>query len=185
MQLADRTGIACDLCGTSYRQDFSYYSLDFRPVAVINNQRSGRDLILQTKINFSLDLCAACYAQLSNTVVQHYSTIMSPKRRALVQTICEVTGEILAGTYTYYHCLVTGVSVRFTGQPTVCVKCKARTTEAIKACPKCQGTTFTKPANIKTENDVLEFNVSEATYRGYIARAENVRKVAGEWATKS
>ena len=48
MQLKDRDGIACDICGTSYRTDFRYYSFDIRNIAVNNNLRPPISSILSS-----------------------------------------------------------------------------------------------------------------------------------------
>ena len=182
MQMSDRTGIACDYCGAQYKNDFTYYSWDFRLISVIKNQRPQLNHIFRTKIASSLDICTSCFDKLKEKVVHNYSSIMDNKSAL---TICEISGIKMIGTYDYYHVAVTKVIVRMTGQPSICTKCQAKTFDSTKACAKCQNVDFIKPASMNTDKRHVELNLSEETFSELRKNAEQVRKVAGQWQTKS
>lgn len=185
MQLAEKDGIACDQCGTTHRHDFTYYSFDFRPVAVVDNRRPSLEMIFHTQVIFSLDICPACFEKISADVVRNYNKIMSPQRRVRVETVCELSGKVMTGSYTYYHIDVTKVVVRATGQPFICVSCKTKTFEGGEPCTKCQGTKFVCPAAVAPTDRFVEVNLSEDMYKRLTEAAAKVRQVAGTWSTKS
>ena len=189
MQISDRTGIACDQCGTTYKTDFLYYSFDFRIVSVQDNRRPSLDQLLNMRVIFSLDICSQCFEKIKTIVVQNYAKNMSKDVRNRGKTqagiLCELTGEKVVGTFNFYHCNVIRVDVEISGQPNICVKCQTKTYEENQPCNNCSGTDFIKPANTKVEERFVEINFSETAFRGMVDRAESVRKTAGEWATKS
>lgn len=185
MQLKERDGIACDYCGTSYRNDFDYMSFDFHMVNVIDNQRMPIEQIIRTNIVFSLDICTSCFDSFRKRIVENYKKVMSPKRRQQPPIVCDWTGKTLAGTYIFYYCVVTRVNVRLTGQPNICTKCGAKTFENDKPCNKCKGTDFTRPAAIDSQERFLELILCEDAYNHFVDKAKSIRKVAGEWSTKA
>lgn len=185
MQLSDRSGISCDLCGVNYRQDFTYYSFDFRPVTVVDNRRPSLDMIFSTTVSSSLDVCGACFKQITDTVITHNKSQMSDKRRQQIHVNCELTGNKLIGSYTYYYCCVATVHVQMAGQPNVCVKCKTPTHTEDKTCQKCGHNQFIKPASVHMDQRSVEFNVCEEGFATLREKAENVRKLAGQWSTRS
>lgn len=189
MQLKDKTGIACDRCGTTYKMDFEYYSFDFRLLTVTNNQRVALDDIFRSLITFSLDICTACFDMLSQQVVKNYAITMSPdvrkRGRRVPPLICELCGKLLSGTYNYYHCDVTKVKVQMTGQPNICVDCRQPTADEDKPCVKCGGVNFVRLALTKTDDRFVEINICEETFKEMVAKAGTIRRIAGEWATKT
>lgn len=189
MQLKDRDGIACDQCGTTYKTDFLYYSFDFRQVPVQANRRPALDRVLGMQVSFSLDICTQCFEKIKTTVLENYAKNMNQDVKHRGKTgagiICEITNEKTAGTFNYYHCNVVKVEVKMSGQPSICVNCQTQTYEESEPCKKCKGTDFIKPADTKIEDRFLEINLSEAAFRNMVDKAETMRKVAGEWATKS
>lgn len=184
MQISDRTGIACDHCGTQYKNDFTYYSWDLRPVTVNNGMRPQLSHIFHTHVIFSLDICTACFDKFKDDVIKHYMSGMDQRKRHAF-TICELTGEKLTGTYDYYHIEVIRVNVLMTGQPNICTKCQHKSFEENKVCSKCQNTEFVKPAALDMDKRFLELSVSEKAYQSIRMQAEKIRKVAGEWDTSS
>jgi hypothetical protein len=185
MQLKERNGIACDHCGTTYRHDFLYYSFDIRYVAVIANRRPSLDMIFQTNIIFSLDICSICFDKISADIVKNYSKILSAQRRTRIETVCEISGAVLLGDYIYYHINVTKATVRTSGQPHICVKCKTKTMEPTKPCSKCQGSNFYCPASVSAIDRFVEVNISEEVYKRFTELAGKMRQVAGQWSTES
>jgi hypothetical protein len=185
MHLSTKDGIACDQCGTSYRHDFLYYSLDCRLVQVDANRRPPLEEIHQSTIVSSLDICPACFEKLKDTLVQQYSKIMSPQRRARVEVYCELSGLAMAGTYTFYHVNVIKVDVKTTGQPLTCAKCRTPTLDGKKPCPKCQNTKFIKPSVVTTDERFVEFNICDDIYRKFTDAASKLRQMAGQWSSQS
>ena len=189
MQLKDRDGIACDQCGTTYKTDFLYYSFDFRIVPVNENRRPSLDRLLNTQVTFSLDICPQCFEKIKTTVIENYAKNMNRdvryRGKPMTGVVCELTGEKMVGTFNFYHCNVIKVDVKMSGQPNICVNCQTKTYEEGQPCKKCDGTNFIKPADTKAEDRFIEINLSEAAFRNMVDRAESMRKVAGEWATKS
>lgn len=184
MQLSDKSGIGCDHCGTIHNNDFTYYSFDFRLVSVFDNRRPPLDHIYSDPVIFSLDICPACFASISAEVVKNYSKIMSPQRKVRVDTVCEMSGKSMVGTYNYYHVDVTKVVVKTTGQPRICRKCKAKTFEFDKVCA-CQNNTFVCAASVSPTSRFVEINLCEDVYKTLTNIAAKTRQVAGQWSTKS
>jgi rRNA maturation protein Nop10 len=136
-----------------------------------------------------LDICPACFEKIKQIVVGNYEKTMThdTKRRGRRSPLvtCELTGTKLVGTYNYYHCNVVLVDVKMSGQPNVCTNCQTHTLETSEPCSKCGGVDFVRPALTKTDDRHVEINVSEEAYQGMVNKAETIRKVAGEWATKT
>ena len=183
MQTNDRSGIACDYCGTSYCNDFVYYSFDFKYIAVSEGHRPSLEMIHNTNMVFSLDICTACFSDIGQKIISNYSNIMSAKRRTAPH-ICELTGEVFTGTYNYYYCVVTKANVKMTGQPNICTSCQKKTHDETKQC-ECGGTNYVRPAMINTDDRYLEFNLSEEAFLAMRKKAEEIRKNAAQWSTNS
>ena len=183
MQTNDRSGIACDYCGTSYRNDFIYYSFDFRYITVLEGRIPSLDMIYNIQVMFSLDICAACFSSIGKTIVDNYSKVMSGRRRRAPH-ICELTGEAFKNTYNYYYCIATKADVKMTGQPNVCTNCQKKTHDETKPC-SCGCDNYVRPASIHTDDRFLEFNLSEEAFLGMRKKAEEIRKTAGQWSTNS
>ncbi len=132
MQLIDRSGIACDLCGIQHKTDFSYYSFDYRSVQLMNNQRMPIDMILHNSITSSMDICPKCFEDIKTRVVSNYAKTMGVKR--VQQLVCEYTGKKITGTCEYYYCVVSKVDIKLSNQPNVCTKCKNKTFDKDKLC---------------------------------------------------
>lgn len=157
MELPSRDGIMCDVCGMSCRDDFIYYSYDFRPVEVYGNRKPSLDEIFGCTITFSLDVCPVCFDKHKKSLIANYNKILAPQRRVVVGTFCDLSGHLMAGTYNFYHISVTKVSVRATP----------------------------KPARLSTDERHVEINVTEDMYKMLTEAAGTVRKVAGQWSTNS
>ena len=184
MQTSDKSGIICDLCSISFRDDFIYYSFDFRHAVVTDGRIPSLDTLRHTHVTCSLDVCTACFTNISQTVVENYKKIMSGTRRARPPHICELTGSMMSGNYNYYYCVITKANVQLTGQPNICTKCQKKAYEASVVCG-CGNKTFIRPALVKTDNRFLEFSLSEQAFVNLRRKAEEVRKSAGSWTTES
>ncbi len=109
MQLSDKSGIICDLCRTPFRDDFIYYSLDFRPVPISDNRKIPIDMIMQISVMLSIDACTMCFDKIKNDVIINYSVVRSKAHEAV--TICELSGTSFTGNYTYHYVVVTRAAV--------------------------------------------------------------------------
>lgn len=184
MQTSDRSGIACDHCGASYKNDFVYHSFDFRYATVTDGRMPGLDMLYHSQVVFSLDICTSCFSELSQKIIDNYKQIMSAKRRERPPHVCELTGEQFGANYNYYYCSVTKVDVRMAGQPNICTKCQKKTFEENKPC-SCGNTNYVKPALINTDDRFLEFSLSEDAFLELRKKAEQIRQTAGKWSTQS
>lgn len=185
MQLDSRDGIACDHCGMTYRSDFEYYSWDFHHVSVMDGNRVSRDVILRSQVVFSLDVCTACFHTFKLRIVENYKKSMTADRSKSSPHVCEITGKVMSGTYDYYYCNISKVDVRITGQPSVCVNCQHRTSDDGKQCSKCGGVEFIKPASMDIDQHFVEISLCTEAFENLVNKAKSVRKLAGQWSTKS
>jgi len=185
MQLKEKDGILCDLCGTVYKSDFSYFSWDFKQVEVIDNRRPSLNQLLRMQTVFSLDVCTLCWDKYKSKIIKNYATTMSKVRKVPIGIVCDLSGVKLLGTFSYYYIEVTKVGVAMLGQANVCVKCHTKTFEEDSKCKKCYGTEFIRPASINTDKRFVELNISVDIYSELRSIAENMRKVAGQWATNT
>lgn len=107
MQLSDKSGIHCDICSAEYKNDFVYYSYDFREVSVVNNLRPPINNILTGSVCASIDACALCAFEWFEQIKSNYK----PLDKAIA---CDLCGKILAGNFKYYYCVVSKVDVNRT-----------------------------------------------------------------------
>ncbi len=184
MLLNDNSGIGCDHCGTTHNRDFEYYSWDFRHVDVFENRRPSLDAILIERPAFSLDICAACFQSFKRIIVANYGKLMSEKRMPQTKMVCEWTGVFMQGNFEYYHVNVTKADVRLTGQPHVCTECNTKAFDSAAACKKCGSKKFICHASVETIQRFVELNISVEAFKEFTEKAAEVRRVAGEWATK-
>jgi len=183
MQLKDKSGIACDKCGTSYQYDFKYYSFDLRQVDVYDNRKPPLEHILTYQPIFSLDICQNCFEKYKSIILDNYAKRMSPKVKKHIGTTCEITDKKLSGTYSYYYVTVTLVDVLSSNQPQMCRNCNTAIID--KKCTKCgKNEAYTKSL-VQTIDRYVEFDICDDIYNSLKTAAEMVRKIGGEWATKS
>ena len=176
MQLKDRDGIACDICGTSYRTDFRYYSFDIRNIAVNDNLRPPIGSMLSSNVIFSLDVCEKCMGNVAEDVKKNYKAIKNA-------VCCDLTGKVLTGTFEFYFCQVVRADVKMTGQPNICVGCGAHAAVAGEPCKDCGNKEFIKPADTVVDDRYLDIYMCEKAYNEFVDKAMNVRKIAGQWST--
>lgn len=185
MQLHDKSGICCDACGIVYKTDFTYYSLDFRHIDVINNIRTPIDNIIRSNIVFSIDMCTNCFDSIKNIIIKNYSATMSPHRLGKqLPVTCEITGGKLFGTYEYYYCVVSKADIRLSGQPNICVKCKNKTFDSGTKCMKCSGSEFMRIASAVVDDRHVEFTICVDAYKSFVDKAQQIRVSAGQWTTR-
>lgn len=89
---------------------------------------------------------------------RHKSVVILANQRAIRNAIiCELSGQFLSDQPIFYYAVVAKVTVRMSSGK--------------------QATTV--------DDRYLEFSISESVYRELVKNAGKVRKVAGEWSTKS
>lgn len=187
MQTDDKAGIICDNCGLIYKSEFKYYSFDFKKVEIYGNNRQSLQQILSLGTDSSLDICTSCFEDIKKKIISNYAGQMGSKWRPPQQhVVCELTGVKLSGTYTYYYCVVSLVSVNTLGQPSYCINCKTQTYDKNKPCSKCNNRKFITPAKVNSDQRFVEFNLSEDAYRAMNSQAANVKaNQKKNWSTRS
>jgi hypothetical protein len=176
MQLKDRDGIACDLCGASYKTDFRYYSFDMRNVAVNNNLRPPVNSILSSNVAFSLDVCEKCMGGVAEDIKKNYKAVKN-------SVCCDLTGKVMTGTFDFYFCQVVRADVKMTGRPNVCANCGVHSAVLGEPCKDCGGSEFVKFADTVVDDRYLDIHMCEEAYDKFVNKAMDVRKIAGQWST--
>lgn len=173
MQLPDKSGVGCDKCGLACRQDFTYYNLDCRRVDVYG-QRPDYRAVLRLPVIKSFDLCSSCFDALSRLVLENYKSYQQSKRQ-----LCEVSGTDLTGQPTHYHVDVQRANVSTSNQPYVCVACR-KTSMDSKQCG-CGSTKFVRPAKVKVEKDIVQFNIHPCVFEQWSVH----KPKQSDWDTRS
>lgn len=91
MFLPSKDGIICDHCGTTYKDQFVYYSTRTIKYQIINNRRSAPQ-----NANFNTDMCEDCYNQLLAMVKK----FVGKARRDKIK--CDLSPAYKSGTFDYY-----------------------------------------------------------------------------------
>lgn len=91
MLLNDKSGIICDFCGITYRDQFTYYSVTTILNKVINGMRVSR-----APDKFNTDCCVGCYESMREKCMQF---IGSFKHKTVK---CDFSDQYLSGTFDYY-----------------------------------------------------------------------------------
>jgi hypothetical protein len=92
-----KDGIVCDLCKIEVKSQFTYYSMDFRKVNVVNHKPEIRSILLERIIK-SIDCCENCGEEIKNRLIKNFKPTQS--------IYCELSGKDLNGTYVLYYCMV-------------------------------------------------------------------------------
>ncbi len=100
MLLKTRDGIGCDICSSSYRNDFTYYSFD-RLIIVVNGGFSSPPKAID-----SCDICESCNTNIMDTCKANLGPIVP------MQIKCDACPEYSKGeSFSYYRLMVTKVVV--------------------------------------------------------------------------
>lgn len=176
MQLSDKSGISCDYCGLQHKNDFVYFSYDCKSVDSYSTNIS-LDQLLTLPVTYSYDICGSCHEDFKKRIISNYAKL-SPKRKRY----CELSGEPISKEY--YYVVVSQVTIKLSGQPNICTKCKTSTHQTNAVCSKCGGREFIKVASQGIDQRHLEINVSEKIIKDFNTKLEIQRKTAGQWTTK-
>lgn len=99
MFLPDRSGIRCDLCLLIEKEQFTYYSVDFLKIRIVNKT------VIRSPDDISYDICKNCY----NKWLERCKNNVS---RALPNTIkCDFCPEYMASDFVYYKLDITVANV--------------------------------------------------------------------------
>jgi len=91
MFLPTKDGIICDYCGTTYKEQFGYYSTSAIEYTMVNSRRTPpRDS------GFSSDMCISCYDLLLKDVKKH----IGPHKRDKIK--CDLSNTYKSGSFIYY-----------------------------------------------------------------------------------
>lgn len=178
MQLPDKSGIACDMCGMSHSNDFTYYSMDCKQVSVYSGRLPSLESLLRLRTTHSLDICPACFSDMKESLVA-----VNAKRANKPKVVfCELSGAVLSGNYEYYYCVVAEVSVRINNNGAICAKCKSPSNG--KPC-KCGSIDFIRPATVTPTYRYVEFGASHNAMQDMITKMNAIRTKNNQWTTTS
>lgn len=159
------TGIKCDMCGSDHEDDFVYYSMDFREVKVQDNRPvTGMKSI---PVTFSLDACQECVAKLSEAVRAHYAATSQGVN-------CDLCGQKLRGTFSYWYCSLSEVTVQMRKGRVECVRCKTPQAVAQKSC-KCGSSSFVRVAVTRVDDIYLQIAACQRDYDSLANMASELR----------
>ncbi|MEM3000669.1 MAG: hypothetical protein QXP41_00555 [Candidatus Nitrosocaldus sp.] len=100
MLLSTKDGIYCDICGTIYKDQFTYFSWESNEVVVNppNVSKHGKDL--------DIDVCEKCYIAAENKVRQFISNKVIPG------TIkCDFCTNVMKGSFIYHKFIIHKVHI--------------------------------------------------------------------------
>lgn len=100
MFLSSKDGIACDFCGTSYKNQFSYYSTRATKHEITNNLRTTPQ-----DAQMNRDMCVKCYDELMQKVKANIGKHQQGKIK------CDLSKTYKSGTFVYYIMLFDHISV--------------------------------------------------------------------------
>jgi hypothetical protein len=115
MLLPDKDGIACDFCGTSYKERFTYYSTNATKHKIT---RHNKNLVRSPpqKVDFDRDMCTVCYEQLLDQVKAN----IAPAKRNAIK--CDLSKTFKTENFEYYVVLFDLVDVDKNGSQEVGVE---------------------------------------------------------------
>ena len=172
MLLSTRDGIRCDRCGGTHKDDFTYYSFDFKLLQIVNNRLPQLDY--SDRFVFSLDICIGCYAELMEILKQKYKPYsMLPDRSVPGGIICELSGTMMKGTYDLFHCIVSEIKVSVSGKPYTCIKCHNISVTRDIPC-KCSCVDFYRKADTTIDKRHVELFLCSKVYEELRNRASTL-----------
>lgn len=156
MRLDSLDGIRCDFCEAEFKGQFIYYSIDVTKRHVVNNYLAQIDSTMEF-----YDLCEACNAQTAGLLIQ------VRRRPKDIGILCDFTGQILNGTFDYYHLLFTKVFVS-PGLAAICQQCQSPVNTADAECSECKHNVFSILSEVKTDPQHYELLLSGEGVRRWL-----------------
>jgi len=104
MLLPDKDGIACDFCGTSYKNDFNYYSTKASKYQV--GKRNGQIVKSPPQsVSFNNDMCDGCYDELIDQVKANLGDI----KKGCIK--CDLSKTYKSNNFEYYLVIFDRITV--------------------------------------------------------------------------
>jgi len=184
MLLPTNDGVRCDRCGGTEKQDFTYYSYDFRELTVTNTVLPK--LNFRQPATFSLDICPRCMNEIGELVKTNYKPFkMTQDRRCPQGIYCDLTKTKITNGI-IYHCHIIKIDVHTSGMSITCDKCATPAKNSDQPCSKCGHNSFSRSASTNIEDRWLELLLDEKTYEQFKQRAINLRSSeAAQWSASS
>lgn len=101
MLLQTSDGIACDICGSIHRSEFTYYSMDVQSIVTDSSKMTTG--VGATKDAF--DVCGICY----NKWLDQCKTNLGDLRKNKIK--CDLCPQYLSGKFEYFRAIFTKVDV--------------------------------------------------------------------------
>lgn len=140
MFLQTRDGVRCDICGTSHRKKFTYYSMDCGSISV----NSSKQLVGATADKSSHDVCEACYEKMLDKCRANIGDVQKDKIK------CDQCPTYMAGTFIFIRSIFTKVEVDSEQQPEGPINVIKNCMD-LNFCDKCKSEMFEKIDKIKSE----------------------------------
>lgn len=174
MKLLNCVGIGCDRCGKPSRDEFTYYSFDFKLIEVITGRaKMAADSL---PVIYSLDCCALCMKEIGELAIKNYKS-------SIAAITCDLCGSSMSGTFSFYHCTVTEAKVSLAAGSFQCRNCKTFLSAPDKPCTKCGLIAVTRIAEVLADDKYLQISVCENDYKQLVDTAVGLRQKAGAQAT--
>jgi uncharacterized Zn finger protein len=102
MLLKTKDGVACDLCGTISKENFTYYSFEGTPVLV----DAATCVVSQQSKDLDIDVCEKCYSEAEQVVRKNIAPAIA---RGTVK--CDLCTKVMSGKFQYHIVLIHKVHV--------------------------------------------------------------------------
>lgn len=188
MLLNEKDGINCDICHTTYKKNFTYYSYDFKERKVFSNIME--QMPKNTPTNLSLDVCESCNEKIKQVIIKHYKpSPCLPTRNYHKGIFCDLSSTNMNGTYTLIHCDVSKVEVLISDTSHTCLGCGVDIKNIKEPCPKCQSGEFAKKADIRASKGLFEMWICEQAFQQFKqsgnSKKREIQKEALKWSSSS
>lgn len=178
MQLNTKDGIRCDGCGLTIKDDFTYYSIDFKRAKSRYGQNlSLAELQLADTIS-SFDFCSRCIDKIFDKIVE---TNKNSSARKTGLRYCDFTGvDLMKSDDLYIYAEIIKVDVVQSTMPYVCEKCSTPINVTSSPC-KCGHNKFERKANIITYPRMIEIFASSSVLTDFESRKHKILQEGGQW----
>ena len=148
MQIKNSIAISCDHCGSICKDNFIYYSFDFKEIDFKNNTPSS--------ILLSLDICDKCTEKYLASILNNNS------KNNTNRLICEINGDPIISNY--YSVSIAKVKVSSERLRTICKNCNKQYDN--KIC-QCGSENFVNIPDVLTDEQFLNINICENEFNKF------------------
>ena len=177
MQLQTNDGIRCDGCGMDVKEDFTYYSIDFRNGKSKYGQHLPLTDLQQTEIIDTFDYCSKCAEKIQDKVVE-INKDMSGKKTGF--RYCDLTNSDLAVPESYQYASVTKAKVKHSGIQYACDKCLSPMASTTTVC-KCGHNHFSRKAEVTTLVRYFEMFLVCEILEQFRTKRDSLSKKGQDW----